>query len=80
MEGRNQRAFAARITFAHRPCLEAGMGNVATAAPGDSHFREELMSAFVERNFVRGVRFRARNRREKPGRAAANYRYFFCHG
>ena len=79
MERRDERAFPARITFAQRARLEAGVSDVATSAARNSHLREEFGAAFVNRNFVRGIGFCARDRREETSRAPTNDRDFFRH-
>ena len=79
MERRDERAFPARITFAQGARLEAGVSDIATSAARNSHLREEFGTAFVNRNFISGVGFRARDRREETSRAPTNDRYFFRH-
>ena len=38
--------------LAQRPRIEAGMGDVAATAPGNSHLAQKFRAAFENRNFI----------------------------
>lgn len=63
----NQRPFAARVTLAQRPRLEAGMCHIAPTAAGNPHFPQKLGAFLEKRDVGRWIGLSASDRREKTG-------------
>jgi hypothetical protein len=72
-ERRQQRPPAARIAGGQFTFIEAGMGDIATAAAGNADFGEELRSAFEHRHLGLGRGLGTGDGSKKTRRAAADH-------
>ena len=72
LERRNQRPLAAGKAGGEFAFVKTGVRDVATAAAGDFDLGKKLRSFFEDDNFSAALRFRARQRGKKSGRAATH--------